>query len=88
MARQVTIDKAGRIVVPKPVREELGLTPGDVLEIDVEGPTLKLRPLRASSPLHKEYGIWVYRTDPAPAIDAEAVLASMRDERSRDVLGR
>jgi AbrB family looped-hinge helix DNA binding protein len=31
----VTIDSAGRVVVPKPVRSELGLTPGTQLEIEV-----------------------------------------------------
>lgn len=31
----VTIDGAGRVVVPKPVRSELGLTPGTQLEIEV-----------------------------------------------------
>ena len=34
---RVTIDKAGRIVVPKPVRDRLGLRPGDELDL-VEGP--------------------------------------------------
>ncbi len=86
--QQVSIDKAGRIVVPKPVREELGLAAGDILEIDVEGATLKLRPVRVSSPLHKEYGIWVYRADRPQDIDTEAVLAAVRDERSRELLGR
>ncbi len=31
----VTIDSVGRVVVPKPVRSELGLTPGTQLEIEV-----------------------------------------------------
>jgi AbrB family looped-hinge helix DNA binding protein len=30
----VTIDKAGRIVLPKSIREELQLSPGDALEVD------------------------------------------------------
>lgn len=30
---RTTIDKAGRIVVPKPLREELGLTGGTEIEI-------------------------------------------------------
>jgi AbrB family looped-hinge helix DNA binding protein len=32
---QVTIDSAGRIVVPKPLREELGLSPETTMEIEV-----------------------------------------------------
>jgi len=32
---RVTIDKAGRIVVPKSMREELGLNPEEPLEIEV-----------------------------------------------------
>jgi AbrB family looped-hinge helix DNA binding protein len=32
---RVTIDKAGRVVVPKHLRDELGLTPEVVLEIDI-----------------------------------------------------
>jgi AbrB family looped-hinge helix DNA binding protein len=31
----VTIDKAGRVVVPKQLRDELGLTPEVALEIDI-----------------------------------------------------
>lgn len=31
----VTIDKAGRVVVPKKLRDELGLTPEITLEIDI-----------------------------------------------------
>jgi AbrB family looped-hinge helix DNA binding protein len=31
---RTTIDKAGRVVVPKPMRDELGLTPG--LELDLQ----------------------------------------------------
>jgi len=30
---KATIDAAGRIVVPKPLREQLGLIPGQLLEI-------------------------------------------------------
>jgi AbrB family looped-hinge helix DNA binding protein len=38
----VSIDSAGRVVVPKPLRDELGLTPGTPLEIDVVDGHLEL----------------------------------------------
>jgi AbrB family looped-hinge helix DNA binding protein len=38
----VSIDSAGRVVVPKRLREELGLTPGTPLEIDVVDGHLEL----------------------------------------------
>lgn len=38
----VSIDSAGRVVVPKRVRDELGLTPGTPLEIDVVDGHLEL----------------------------------------------
>lgn len=39
---QVTIDAAGRIVVPKPLRQELGLEPESVLELEVVDGHLEL----------------------------------------------
>ncbi|HJR24514.1 MAG TPA: AbrB/MazE/SpoVT family DNA-binding domain-containing protein [Acidimicrobiales bacterium] len=39
-----TIDKAGRVVVPKPLRDRLGLTPGAV-ELTVDGGALRIEPV-------------------------------------------
>ena len=35
-----TIDKFGRVLLPKPVRDQLGLRPGDVLDIAVREGTV------------------------------------------------
>jgi AbrB family looped-hinge helix DNA binding protein len=44
---RTTIDAAGRIVVPKPLREQLGFSPGTELEIDaVDGRLEVLVPSR------------------------------------------
>ena len=83
---ELVIDKAGRIVIPKPVREELRLEAGDALELDREGEILHLRPIRSQIPLHKEHGIWVYRSVSADAaVDADSVLAEFREQRSQDL---
>ncbi len=38
---RATIDKAGRLVIPKPLRERLGLRPGEV-ELTTDGTTLRV----------------------------------------------
>jgi AbrB family looped-hinge helix DNA binding protein len=39
---QVSIDRAGRVVIPKPLRDALGFTPGACLEADVVDGHLEL----------------------------------------------
>jgi len=39
---RLTLDKAGRIVLPKPLRDELRLEPGDALEIESSGEDITL----------------------------------------------
>jgi AbrB family looped-hinge helix DNA binding protein len=39
---KTAIDGAGRIVVPKPLRDELGLRPGQVLDISAEDGRLEI----------------------------------------------
>jgi AbrB family looped-hinge helix DNA binding protein len=52
----VTIDKAGRIVLPKPIRGELQLSPDDALEVDGSEERVILRPVRGSSCIYKQRG--------------------------------
>ena len=57
----VTLDKAGRVVLPKSLRDELHLASGDRLELELEGDRVTLRPIRSASPLRREQGVWVFR---------------------------
>lgn len=41
---RATIDKAGRVVIPKPLRDQLGLRPGEV-ELIADGSGLRIEPL-------------------------------------------
>jgi AbrB family looped-hinge helix DNA binding protein len=41
---KATIDKAGRLVIPKQLRDEVGLTPGTV-EVSVQGAGLRVVPI-------------------------------------------
>ena len=51
---RLIIDKAGRVVIPKPVRDELHLDAGDALEMESAGEQITLRPVRGTGPLTKE----------------------------------
>jgi AbrB family looped-hinge helix DNA binding protein len=56
---RTTIDSAGRIVVPKPLRDALGLSPGSTVEISRYGAGLQLLPMRRTARLEDEPGILV-----------------------------
>jgi AbrB family looped-hinge helix DNA binding protein len=45
---RATIDKAGRLVIPKQLRERVGLRPGEV-EVTADGTGLRVEPLATES---------------------------------------
>jgi len=53
---KTSIDSAGRIVVPKPLRDALGLTPGSELDISRYGAGLQLIPAGRTARLVQEDG--------------------------------
>lgn len=84
MSTTVTIDNAGRVVIPKTLRDELHLEPGDRLELETEGDRVTLRPVRSSSPLRKERGVWVFRTGRKLSAEVtDKVLRETREQRDR-----
>jgi AbrB family looped-hinge helix DNA binding protein len=89
MTVRLTLDKTGRIVLPKPLRQELQLAPGDTLEVETWGEQITLRPVRGNAPLRKKHGIWVYRAGEALS-DAlvQETLRQVRRERDEENLGK
>jgi AbrB family looped-hinge helix DNA binding protein len=80
----VPIDKAGRIVIPKEIRDELRLEPGDILALTTEGDSVTLRSLRANAPLQKERGVWVFRgSKPLSLEEANRLVRDARAQRDR-----
>ena len=53
------IDKAGRVVIPKAVREALELSDGDQLEISVEGDEIRMRVSEPEIGLIRKGKLWV-----------------------------
>jgi AbrB family looped-hinge helix DNA binding protein len=89
MRNVLTIDKAGRIVLPKPIRDELELRPGDALEIECKGEHLTLRPVRGNVQMRKEQGVWVfYSGEPLSPETVEKTRQQIYLEREHRFLGR
>jgi AbrB family looped-hinge helix DNA binding protein len=88
MRGKVTLDRGGRIVLPKRVRDQLHLSPGDTFDLTVQGDDVTLRPRRSSSPLQKERGIWVFRTgEPLTNRETDETLRNIRALRHRQNAG-
>lgn len=89
MSTRLIIDRAGRVVIPKPLRQELNLEPGDALELDSVGEQITLRPVRGTGPLTKEHGVWVFHSGQTmPASATDEMLELIREERDLANLGK
>ena len=84
MATRTTIDKAGRVVLPKHIRDALRLEPGDALDVSIEDGGLTLCPAGHRATLTQELGVWVFGTGrPVSEEVARRVLAAVREDRSQ-----
>lgn len=89
MNTNLTIDKAGRIVLPKPVRDKLQIAPGDQLRMESDEDRIILRPTRGAAQLRKKRGVWVYRShEPLTAATVQETLERVRRERDEENLGK
>jgi AbrB family looped-hinge helix DNA binding protein len=83
------LDSAGRIVIPKVMRNELGLAPGDPVSIELEEERVTIRPERPDSAMRREHGLWVFRSgERISSKEIEEAIEQGRRERSRALRGR
>ena len=82
----ITIDRAGRIVVPKNLRERFNLVAGTELEIEAAGEYLQLRKVGAEPALVRKKGILVHHGGARVNLDVPAFIRAERDSRSRRIL--
>ncbi len=89
MITTVRIDKVGRIVLPKSVRDELQLGDGDALEMECSEGRVILRPARSSGRMRMEHGVWVFHTGHPLGPDVvRKTIRRIRRERERKILGK
>jgi len=83
---KLRIDESGRIVLPKPLRERLGLKPGTELEVFDQQSGLLLCKVKEQPALVKVDGLWVHRGVPQPGANWDRIINEVREERIESVL--
>jgi AbrB family looped-hinge helix DNA binding protein len=82
---RIQIDRSGRMVLPKHLRQRLHLHGGDTLIAETHGEIIELRPARAGMRLEKIGGVLTLAGDsPLPGRD---LVADSREQRLRAVAG-
>lgn len=77
----IQIDKAGRIVLPKPVREQFNLVAGDKLRVSVEQAAIRLEPASATGSLVRKGTVLVFTGEFVEPITTEKVEQLIANER-------
>lgn len=66
---KTTIDAAGRLVVPKPLRDELGVQPGQVVDLEVRDGRLEIEVLPVKMELRAgKHGLVAVSAEPLPPL--------------------
>lgn len=66
-----TIDSGGRIVIPKDIRDEIGLHPGDQVNVELRGSVVHVALAQTESRLVDEAGLLVIPNAGAALSDAD-----------------
>jgi AbrB family looped-hinge helix DNA binding protein len=82
----LTIDRSGRIVVPKPIRDRFGLTPDTELQIIEQPDGLLLKRVEERPSMIKVDGLWVHQGVPEPGANWDRVVDAAREERIDSIL--
>lgn len=83
-AMSITIDQAGRIVIPKKMREKLNFENGSVLQCDLEDDSIRLKLADTRCRLTSKNGILVAEGDipHSATLDVVELIKNQRDKRT------
>ena len=82
------IDKAGRVVLPKPLRDRLGLHEGSDLEIVETSDGVMLKPVEPQPATIRKRGLWVHTGKLPPGFDIVNAIRGDREDRVLKLAGR
>jgi AbrB family looped-hinge helix DNA binding protein len=80
IAMKTTIDRLGRVVVPKAIRDKLNLKGGESLEVEERDGVVEMRPAASV--------VRVVQTPQGPVADPLEEVAPLTDDMVRDTLER
>ena len=84
---KITIDQAGRVVIPKQVRDRYHIQPGTELEIENEADGIFLKVQDTKPSLIRKRGILVHHGSDTVTIDTADFLNRQREHRNYVVAG-
>jgi AbrB family looped-hinge helix DNA binding protein len=81
------MDKAGRVILPKPLRDRLGLHEGSDLEIVETSEGVLLKPIEPRPSMVKKQGLWVHTGKLPRRFDIVRAIRDDREDRIRKLAG-
>jgi AbrB family looped-hinge helix DNA binding protein len=81
---KTSIDPAGRMVIPKPIREAAGLRPGESLEVTYRDGRIEIEPAAAEVKLVRKGKLLVARAPGAKPLKHEVVNRVLQEVRRRE----
>jgi AbrB family looped-hinge helix DNA binding protein len=81
------VDKAGRVILPKPVRDRLGLRAGSDIELQETAEGVVLKPAHRRPSLIRKGGFLVHTGEIPPGYDILKAIDEDREERMRKAWG-
>ena len=84
----VPIDPAGRIVLPKRVREELAVKPGDTFKVSISGSTVVLTPQKTTAGFVRKGKALVFCAPGHQAVSTEDVNDILESTRAEQMAGQ
>ena len=85
-AETVQIDKAGRLVLPKHLRDQLNLVPGDKLRASLEGMAIRLEPERVQGEFVQKGSVLVLTGPFSEPITTRKVTEMLKSDREARLL--
>jgi len=78
---KIAIDSAGRVVIPKPLREAAGLAPGDEMEVRYRDGKIEIEPTAAPVKFKRKGGLLVASRPRGAALTHRQVNGTLQEIR-------